>query len=403
MLKGEDIICVSWLYWDEIPLVMHHMMTRLAAHNRILWIDPPFPLTLFITNPRLNRLHKEKVKKWWRGINKVTDNFWVYYPIPLPLFYGRINLVDYLNRKILSKIIFKFAKKLNFNSPIFWLYHPYALLPRGEFNEKLVCYDCNDDMGAFFHRLPYQRKRLSDLEAQLIRRADVVFTTSQHLYQSKKILNQSTYYFPSGADIAVFSRASLPATEISNEMLNIKKPIIGFTGGIANDKMNWDWIKKAADAHPDWSFVFIGPYHDRLPPEITGLSNIHFLGKKPMEELPKYIKAFDVCIIPYKGSEFMMNSFPTKTFEYLAGGKPVVSSDIPALREFQPVVKLCRSSEEFIAKVEESVKESDDARLQQERFEIAKDHTWDARVEKTSSVIKEFLNIKRDKDMKESG
>ena len=81
----------------------------------------------------------------------------------------------------------------------------------------------------------------------------------------------------------------------------------------------------------------------------------------------------------------------------------MVSSDIPALREFQPVVKLCRSSEEFIAKVEESVKESDDARLQQERFEIAKDHTWDARVEKTSSVIKEFLNIKRDKDMKESG
>ncbi len=158
--------------------------------------------------------------------------------------------------------------------------------------------------------------------------------------------------------------------------------------------MNWNWIETAARLHPDWSIVFIGPYHEKLPPSIISLPNVYFLGKKPMDELPNYMKAFDVCIIPYKEGEFMRNSFPTKTFEYLAGGKPVVASDIPALRAYQPIVKLCKNSDEFVLNIEQSIKESHDVELQKKRFETAKDHTWDARVEKTSFIIKEFLDKK---------
>lgn len=398
MLKGEDIICISWLYWDEIPLVMHHMMKRLSVHNRILWVDPPFPVTLFMSNPGLSKIYAGKINKWWKGINKVADNFWVYYPVPLLMFYGRVRLIDRLNQIILSKIISRIIKKLQFDSPIVWLYHPYAILPGGEFNEKLVCYDCNDDMGSFFYRLPYQRRRLSDLEEKLVRTSDIVFTTSENLYQNKKVLNPNTYYFPSGADISVFSQALSPGTKISDDIINIKRPIIGFTGGIANDKMNWDWIINAADIHPDWSFVFIGPCNEKLPSKVTRLPNLHFLGKRTMEELPRYIKGFDVCMIPYKDSEFMKNSFPTKTFEYLAGGKPVVASDIPALREFQPIVKLCKNTEEFVSNIEMSIKESDNTELQKKRFYVAKDQTWDARVEKTTSVIKEFVGKKITKE-----
>ena len=177
-------------------------------------------------------------------------------------------------------------------------------------------------------------------------------------------------------------------------MINIQKPIVGFTGGIANDKMNWEWIEKAAHAHPEWSFVFIGPLQEKLSSRLKCLPNLYFLGKRPMEELPKYIKAFDVCIIPYKESDFMKNSFPTKTFEYLAGGKPVVTSDIPALREFEPLVQLCKNSEEFIVSIERSIKESGDIELQKKRYHVASDHTWDARVEKTSSAIIKMIDNK---------
>ena len=391
-MKDENIICISWLEWDCIPLVMHHMMTRLSVHNRVLWVDPLFPLTSLITRPYPVSFYKDKIKNWWYGIKKASDNLWVYYPPPLLLFYGRVRINDKFNQFFLSVLIRKIAKHLEFNSPILWLYHPYAVLPKGQFSEKLVCYDCNDDMGAFFHRLPYQRRQLSDLEAKLVKIADIVFTTSKNLYQSKKKINPNTYYVPSGTDISLFSKVLLSTTKVSNEIADIKKPIIGFTGGIDNTKINWDWIEKAANHRTDWSFVLIGPVHQAPPVGITRLSNLHFLGKRPIEELPNYIKAFDVCIIPYKEGEFMRSSFPTKTFEYLAGGKPVVASDIPALRDYQPIVKLCESSEEFILSIEKSIKESDDVDLQKRRFQTAKGQTWDARIRKTTLVIDHFLH-----------
>lgn len=393
-MKDENIICISWLEWDCIPLVMHHMMTRLSVHNRVLWVDPPFPLTSFVTRPYPIGFYKDKIKRWLHGIKKASKNLWVYYPPPLLLFYGRAEINDKFNQFFLSILIRRITKNLAFNSPILWLYHPYAVLPKGQFSEKLVCYDCNDDMGAFYYRLPYQRKQLADLEAKIVKIADIVFTTSKNLYQSKKTINPNTYYFPSGTDISLFSKVLLPTTKISAEIADMEKPIIGFTGGIDNSKINWSWIQKAINVHPHWSFVFIGPVHQAPPSEITRLSNLHFLGKRPMEELPKYIKAFDVCIIPYKEGDFMKSSFPTKTFEYLAGGKPVVASDIPALRDYQSVVKLCTNSEEFVLSIEESIRESNNLDLQKTRFDTAKAQTWDARIRKTTLVIDEFLDKK---------
>lgn len=391
MIKDKDIVCVSWLDWDCIPLVMHHMMKRLSENNRVLWVDPPFPLTSFISRPLSIFSHATKVKKWLKGVQKVSDNFWVYYPPPLLLFYGRMQLNDRFSQILLAGVLKKLLAGLHFSSPIMWLYHPYAILPAGEFNEKLVCYDCNDDIGSFFCRLPYHRKRLSELEKNLLQTADVVFTTSKSLFQNKKVHNDNTYYLPSGADIDIFSKAKLPETVPAADLTRIKKPIIGFVGGMDNTKMSWDWIEKAAAVHPEWSFVFLGPVQPPLPKNITGKANIHFIGKRNMEELPHYIKGFDICLIPYKESDFMKSCFPTKTFEYLAGGKPVVTTDIPALRDYRSTVKLSTNSGQFIDNIQQALAEKDDPALIKQRCELASDQTWDARLEKTSAIIEKLL------------
>ena len=391
MLKNENIICISWLVWDSIPLVMHQMMTRLARNNRVLFVDPPFPITRFIMDPKKTKRYLYRVVRWQKGVKKVSNNLWIYYPPPLIIFYGRVKYFDRFNQWYLTRCIRKVAKYLRFHRPILWLYHPYAILPNGSLNEKAVCYDCNDNIGSFFYRLSYQKQRLSALEGELVRKADIVFTTSQNLYNEKRKLNKNTYYYPSGTDVELFSRVMLPQTQISDEIATLKRPIIGFIGGMTRKKMAWEWVEKLATFHSEWSLVFIGPVDDSLPQEIIRCQNIYFLGRKPMEALPHYVRGFDICIIPYREGDFLQSCFPTKVFEFLAAAKPIVTSDIPALRDYASVIRVAKDAGEFVSHIEDLLEKGLDAEIRKKGLTIAQSHTWDARVEKTSALISELL------------
>src|SRR4030042_3149267 len=123
MLKNENIICISWLFWDSIPLVMHHMMTRLAKNNRVLFVDPPVAYSNLAVTPSLFKNHFKQTIKWFQGVRKVDQNFYVYYPPPLMLQYGHAKIFDDLNQFIITKAIKKIAKRLGFTRPILWIYH----------------------------------------------------------------------------------------------------------------------------------------------------------------------------------------------------------------------------------------------------------------------------------------
>ena len=394
MLKGENIICISWLNWDRLPLVMHHMMTKLSKNNFVLFVDPVVAITTFFSHPKDSRFLLQKIWFWFKGIKKVKENLYVYYPPPVFLQYGHFSMNDGLNQSYLAYCIGRTAKKLEISSPILWLYDPYVINPEGQFGEKLVCFDCNDDISSFAN-LQYKEKMLILLEERLAKKADIIFTTSRNLYNAKKEKNPNTYYFPSGVDFDLFQKALSDSCKIPDEIKVIPTPIIGFIGAITNYRINWDWIKYMSISHPEWSIVFIGPCLEPPPNEISKQKNIHFLGQKKAELLPGYLKVFDVCIIPYKGEEFLKSCQPTKTFEYLAAGKPVVASDIPELKEYQPMVKLCKNAEEFASKIAECLEEGMSPSFVKKRVEIPKAYTWDARVEGTSLLIQEVLDIKR--------
>ena len=373
--------------WDSIPLVMHQMMTRLARNNRVLFVDPPVAYSNLVIKPTLWKNHWKKTWLWLQGVREIGENFYVYYPPPLVLQYGHMKIVDRLNQTLTSNAISKVAIQLGFTSPILWIYHPYAINPKGQFNEKLVCYDCNDDVGFFLCKYFNKRKKLAVMEEELTKRADVVFATSKYLFQLRKRQNPNTHYLPSALDVEQFQKALSPKLEIAIELKEIPKPIIGFVGGMVNSKMNWNWIKEAALSHLQWSFVFVGPCIESPPSYILKQKNIKFIGIKPQEALPAYIKGFDVCLIPYQGDDFLKACQPTKAFEYLAAGKPVVASWIPELEEYQCVVRLSRDAKEFIQHIEAALEDGKNAEMIQTYVKIAQGWTWKDRVEKASALI----------------
>jgi hypothetical protein len=147
MLKGEQIICISWLVWDSIPLVMHQMMTRLAKNNRVLFVDPPIAYSNLLVRPSWWRNHWAKTSLWLQGVRRIGENLSVFYPPPLLLQYGHSRAIDRFSQAYTALAINRATKALGFRSPLLWIYHPYAIVPRGQFQEKAVCFDCNDDVG----------------------------------------------------------------------------------------------------------------------------------------------------------------------------------------------------------------------------------------------------------------
>ena len=238
------------------------------------------------------------------------------------------------------------------------------------------------------------------MEEMLSKKADVIFATSKNLFDLRYSQNSRSHYYPSGIDFDTFHKSLSPSLEIAPELNNVKRPIIGFIGGMVNAKMNWKWIVKASEARPKWSFVFIGPCLERPDYSVNKQKNVFFLGRKNLKDLPRYVKAFDVGIIPYQGKQFLENCFPTKVFEYLAAGKPVVSSHIPALEEFSNVVKLSKNMEDFISNLDAALKDGKNEEFMRRCLDVAKDRTWDNRVRETSRIISSIIKEKTSHNIK---
>ncbi len=391
MIAGKDIICISWLEWDSIPLIMHHMMKRLSAKNRVLFVDPPVAYSNLLITPKLYKSHFRKTSLWMKGIRRLSDVFCVYYPPPLMLQYGHFDIIDSINQSLTANSIKKVANKIGFKNPILWIYHPYAISPDGQFNEQCSVYSCNDDVGYFFTQNFNKRKKLSLLEEKLARKVDIVFAPSKNLFELRKSQNLDTHYLPSGIDLDLFKQALKDELSIPPDLKDIKNPIIGFIGGMTNAKMNWKWIEEAAVQHLDWSFVFIGPLAEPPPREITTKKNITFLASKDQCQLPAYIKGFDVCLIPYQGEGFLKACQPTKTYEYLSAGKPVVTSWINELEPMQNIVRLSRNAEEFIINIETSLETSKDPQMIHKYTQAVDGMTWDERVEEVLKLLEDKI------------
>ncbi len=296
-----NLLCFSHLRWDFVYQRPQHLLTRLSESTSVYFLEEP----VF-----------ESTDTAWLSYSQRLPNLWVCVPhLPHGLNKQQINtqLRELLGCLLVGKDVQDF---------IFWYYTPMALEFSAHLRPRLTVYDCMDELSAF----KFAPQELTELEDSLFNKANVVFTGGHSLYESKKKQHFNTHFFPSSIDKSHFVKARKSGNEPADQAI-IAGPKIGFYG-VIDERFDAELIRGIAEARPDWHIVLIGPIVKIDPAHLPHLSNVHYLGPKSYDELPDYLSGWSVALIPFLQNESTRFISPTKTPEYLAGGKPVVSTPI---------------------------------------------------------------------------
>lgn len=379
-----------------------HIMSRMVAHYEVIHVDYGLrPLVQYLGErayykpSKLLPIHR----LFYDGVVQEEGNLHIgdsYSPLWAGAFPHGHKVRDFFSfdAKVLMCQSHLFRKGVK---PITWVYHPGFGDAVDRLDSRLLVYDCVDNYEAF----PTYRDNpqwLMEREERLCRKADLVFCTSKALYETRKNFNpENTYLVHNVGDAEHFEKAMDPDLIVPEELARLKGPVIGFVGAVSDYKLNIEWIHYAAKARRNWNFVLIGPIGMADPGTEVGdlkdLPNVHLLGHRSYEVLPAYLKGFDVAVIPYRINAYTEAVFPIKFFEFLATGKPVVISALPALEEFYSSVGVAQTCDEFVEWCEAYLEEDgEDAR--QNRIALAREHSWPERVRKLRERVEERLRQK---------
>jgi glycosyltransferase involved in cell wall biosynthesis len=211
----------------------------------------------------------------------------------------------------------------------------------------------------------------------------MVFVTSEPLLQSLGVRHHSVHLIPNAADVAHFAKTRSENLPRPADLAALKKPLISFTGSVQH-WVDVELIAAGARRRPDWNWVIIGGIHKDIAC-FQGLLNIHLLGTKPYADLPAYLRQLDVGLVPFEMKPIVFAADPIKVYEYLAAGKPVVSTAIPRLKVFGDVVRIATGPEEFVAQIERALADSSDEAARR-RMAVARGHSWESRVEQIVAI-----------------
>jgi UDP-galactopyranose mutase len=235
---------------------------------------------------------------------------------------------------------------------IAWYYTPMMLPFSKHITPDLTVYDAMDELSKF----KFAPEHLLSYEQELIDRADIVFTGGSSLYEAKKDRHHNVHCFPSSVDRAHFCKARARQFDPADQE-DLPKPRLGFYG-VIDERFDIDLLEKVAAMRPEWSFVMVGPVVKIAEEDLPRRPNICYLGGKTYDQLPSYLSGWDVALMPFAMNESTQFISPTKTPEYLAGGKPVVSTPIKdVVRHYGQLegVKIASTPEEFVAACEEAL------------------------------------------------
>jgi glycosyltransferase involved in cell wall biosynthesis len=382
----KDVILLSTADWDN-PFWTNkqHMAVNFADEGfRVLYIE-----SVGLRKPTAKKKDFRRIinrlRKGLRGLHEVRESIWVCSPIVIPLHGNPI--IRFFNRFLLLKMIQHSCNRLRFKAPMFWTYNPLSLDIAKKIQASLTVYHCVDDLSSA-PGMPSNTIRSE--EEKLVQYADLVFTTSPRLQDRCSASKpEDTYFFPNVVDFDHFSKAAT-SRAIPDDLLKIPKPRIGFIGAISYYKVDFDLIAFVARSKPEWHWVMIGEIGEGQPEttvEKLNMKNIHFLGPKEYALLPDYLRGFDIAAIPSPVNDYTASMFPMKFFEYLSAGKPVVSTNLPALQSYGEMCRLVGSPEEFISAVDAIL--AGNAPHSATGMAFAKKHTWQWRLGEMLSLLEQ--------------
>jgi UDP-galactopyranose mutase len=326
-LHDVDLLCFSHLRWGFVFQRPNHLLTRFSKHQRVFFMEEP------IFHDGEDKLH----------IENYNENLYVV----TPHIKHRGNGEDVLKQqqKFVNSLLLQMQVKRYYS----WYYTPMALPFTSHLSPELVVYDCMDELSAFKFAPP----ELAILEKTLFAKADVVFTGGHSIFENKKNAHHNIYPFPSSIDKSHFGKARKIRKDPEDQK-HIERPRFGFFG-VIDERFDIDMIAEVARKKPEWQFILLGPVVKIDPASLPKYDNIHYLGGKKYEELPNYLAGWDIAMIPFAINESTRFISPTKTPEYLAAGKPVISTairDVVSPYGNNKLVHIVENSKEFIAAAE---------------------------------------------------
>ncbi|MBW1686748.1 MAG: glycosyltransferase [Deltaproteobacteria bacterium] len=372
----RDVICFSSQPWnDRFWTNKQHIMSRIADRGwRVLYVDPPA-----LAAARLKRRLRQARKML--GVTPVRDRVWVCKPVLASR--GETDGFGLVQGVVLRLA----ARRLGMKDPVLWVYHPVMAPALAAFPRATVLYDCVDEYSALPQFASHAQK-IQKLEERLLRRADVVTTSSATLFEAKSRLNPCTHLVENVADFDHFVRT--PEAKPDARFEALPRPRVGFVGAISTHKIDAELVAACAAMKKDWSFVFVGGEIDgrEVMETCAPLENVHFSGHVDYEKLPNTMACFDLLWIPYGLNDYTRCVFPIKFFEYLASGKPVATTPIPALQKYAHLVEVADGAEKLV-KALESALASETPEKRSRRVAAAQGCTWNHRIDRILEVLRD--------------
>ncbi len=366
--------------WGGSWQVRHHVLTRLSRYFRVLWVDPTRHWRNLWLGPQLLSGADDRPDDGREGLIIQRQEPW------LPKFYRPRSLARWTEHARLRRG-YGLLRLAGCVKTVVYLWRP-------EFAEALKvvphdasCYHIDDE----YSFSPIEQG-LDAGEAAVIAEVDQVFVHSYELLRKKGHLNPRTLHVPNGVDFAAYSTPQAEPTDLRP----IPHPRIGYVGTIKT-QLDFSLLLSLAKRHREWSWVFVGPLgflgdDASLCDALFRLDNVFYLGAKPIPSLPAYTQHLDACLLSYVRNDYTKYIYPLKLHEYLAAGRPVVGTRLPALEEFQNVVRLCESEEQWSAAIAESLAaEARGATQEERRRQIAARHDWGLLVARIARSLCERL------------
>lgn len=375
--ESFPLIVHSHLRWDFVWQRPQQLLSRFAAKGPVLFVEEP----VFVDDgPAEGRfVFSEPIPDLVRAVPHLPSRFSTSYDEAIAAV-----------RTLLVRALADDGPLCgNFQSPVQWFYTPMpAPAMIGALGERGVVYDCMDELAQFRFAPP----ELLPRERHLLERADVVFTGGYKLYQSKARHHDNVHFFGCGVELEHFAKARRADTPVPADIRAVPHPILGYYG-VIDERLDYELIGRLAATHEDWSVVMVGPVVKVDPAALPRAKNIHWLGQKAYAELPGYVKAFDVCLMPFALNEATEYINPTKTLEYMGAGKPIVSTAVAdVVRNFAPIVQVGSSANEFIALTRDALQRPDPDRIAA-GLARARASSWGVIVDNMWSLVARAVDI----------
>ncbi|MCR5888621.1 glycosyltransferase family 1 protein [Hymenobacter sp. J193] len=370
-----DLVCFAHLHWDFVWQRPQHLLSRFAQQGRVFYVEEAF-----FHNDDLIEPHIE-VKERQNGVKVIVAH------LPQRLR-GQEDAADEAQADLLTR----FFADNSLTEYIFWYYTPMALAKSRHLQPVLTVYDCMDELAAFKFAPPALRER----EQELFQKADLVFTGGHTLYEAKSLQHADAHAFPSSIDKEHFGQARQEMPEPADQA-GIAHPRIGFFG-VVDERLDIALLGELAAAHPEWQFVIIGPVVKIDPALLPHTANIHYLGGKNYQELPAYLRGWDVATLLFADNESTKFISPTKTPEYLAAGKPVVSTPIrDVVRPYGDLnlVHIAATADEFGQAIEKALEQNADTDWRHRTDEYLKTISWDLTWQQMVDLMAQRLATKK--------